>query len=159
MYDRNWQSPLCVYSVEQSPRFSIFANLSASYVHVKRRGIYICLLFILIFYSTYIHSITFIQYIYPLPFAEVSLHLLIAGQLSGNNLSEPIIELGPAIQQADARPTELRRTLYWATPHPTELRRTLTELRRTLPSYKMERFHKVANLGKATTCYKEERKG
>ncbi len=99
-------------------------------MHAKRRGIYICLLFILIFYSTYIHSITFIQDIYTSPFAEVSLHLLIAGQLSGKTLSELIIELGPAIQQANARPTELRRTLYWATPHPTELRRTLTDLRR-----------------------------
>jgi hypothetical protein len=43
-------------------------------------------LFICIFYSTYIHSITFIQYIHPSPFAEVPLHLLIATQLSGKNL-------------------------------------------------------------------------
>jgi hypothetical protein len=34
------------------------------------------------------------------------------------------IDLGPALQQADALPTEQRRTLR-ATPHPTELRRTL----------------------------------
>ncbi len=39
--------------------------------------------------------------------------------------AEPRIEVGPALQQADALPTELRRTL-------TDLRRTLTELRRTL---------------------------
>ncbi len=42
--------------------------------------------FILIFYGTHIHSITFIQYIHPSPFAEVPLHLLIAGHLSGKNL-------------------------------------------------------------------------
>ncbi len=49
-----------------------------------------------------------------------------------------VIELGPSLQQADALPPELRRTLlsyaahwlryaapYWTTPHPTELRRTL----------------------------------
>jgi hypothetical protein len=34
----------------------------------------------------YIHSITFIQYIYPSPFAEASLHLLITCKLSGKNL-------------------------------------------------------------------------
>jgi hypothetical protein len=37
-------------------------------------------------YSTYIHSITFIQYIYLSPFAEVSLHLFIACMLSGKIL-------------------------------------------------------------------------
>jgi hypothetical protein len=40
----------------------------------------------LIFSSTYIQSITFILYIHPSPFAEVSHHLLIAGRLSGKNL-------------------------------------------------------------------------
>jgi hypothetical protein len=39
-----------------------------------------------IYISQYIHSITFIQYIHPSPFAEVPLHLLIAGLLSGKNL-------------------------------------------------------------------------
>jgi hypothetical protein len=39
--------------------------------------------------------------------------------------AEPRFELGPALQQADALPTLLRRTL-------SELRRTLTDLRRTL---------------------------
>jgi hypothetical protein len=34
----------------------------------------------------YIHSITFTQYIYPSPFAEVSLHLFIAFKLGGKNL-------------------------------------------------------------------------
>jgi hypothetical protein len=60
-------------------------------------------------------SIRFIQYIHPSPFAEVPLHLLIAGQLSGKNLpawgAEPRIELGSALQQADALTSELRRTL------------------------------------------------
>jgi hypothetical protein len=39
--------------------------------------------------------------------------------------AEPKMELGPALQQVDALPSDLRRTL-------TELRRTLTELRPTL---------------------------
>jgi hypothetical protein len=34
----------------------------------------------------YIHSIPFIYYIHPSSFAEVPLHFLIAGQLSGKNL-------------------------------------------------------------------------
>ncbi len=38
------------------------------------------------YFITYIHSITFIQYIYLSPFAEVSLHLLMACKLSGKNL-------------------------------------------------------------------------
>ncbi len=55
--------------------------------------------------------------------------------------AEPSIKLRPALQQADALPAELRRTLlsyaapYWATPHPNELRRTLNELYRTLLTY------------------------
>jgi hypothetical protein len=50
------------------------------------KGLVAKFLYICIFYSTYNHSITFIQYIHPSPFAEVHLHLLIAGQLSGKNL-------------------------------------------------------------------------
>ncbi len=42
--------------------------------------------------------------------------------------AKPRIELDPALQQADALPAELRRTLA-------ELRRILTELRRSLLSY------------------------
>jgi hypothetical protein len=38
------------------------------------------------YFITYIHSITFIHYIYPSPFAEASLHFLIACKLSGKNL-------------------------------------------------------------------------
>jgi hypothetical protein len=38
------------------------------------------------YFITYIHSITFIQYIYPTSFAEASLHLFIACKLSGKNL-------------------------------------------------------------------------
>ncbi len=74
----------------------------------------------LILYITYIHSITFIQYIDPSSFAEVLLDHLIAGRLSGKNLrgAEPRIELGPAWQQGRRTTTELRRTLQRATPHP-----------------------------------------
>ncbi len=38
------------------------------------------------YFITYIHSITFIQYIYPSPFAEASLHFFIACLLSGEYL-------------------------------------------------------------------------
>jgi hypothetical protein len=67
-----------------------------------------------IFYGmhTFIHSITFIQYIYPSPFAEASLHFFIACLLSGEKPpcgAEPRIELGPALQQADALPTEQKK--------------------------------------------------
>jgi hypothetical protein len=53
-------------------------------------------------------------YIHPSPFAEASLHFLIALVLSGEKPpcgAEPRIELGPAFQQADALPTEPRRTI------------------------------------------------
>ncbi len=43
--------------------------------------------------------------------------------------AKPRIELGPALQQADALPSELRRTLL------SYLRHTLSELRRTLVIY------------------------
>jgi hypothetical protein len=69
-----------------------------------------------------------IPYIHPSPFAEASLHFLIALVLSGEKPpcgAEPRIELGPALQQADALPTEPRRTM-------TEPRRTITESRRTI---------------------------
>ncbi len=60
-----------------------------------------------LYLSTYIYSITFIQYIHPLPFAMVILQyvsLFVCG-LSGIKLPRdalPRIELGPAFQQADA---------------------------------------------------------
>jgi hypothetical protein len=49
---------------------------------------------------------------YPSSFAEASLHFFIACLLSGGTSrgAEPRIELGPALQQADALPTEPRRT-------------------------------------------------
>jgi hypothetical protein len=56
----------------------------------------------------------FVQYIYPSVFAGASLHLLVACKLSGKNPpygAEPRIELGPALQQADALPAEQRRTI------------------------------------------------
>ncbi len=46
--------------------------------------------------------------------------------------AEPRIELGPALHQADALPTELRRTPTELRYTPTKLRRTPTKLRRTL---------------------------
>ncbi len=60
--------------------------------------------FSLIFSSTYIHSITFIQYIHPSPLAKVPLHLLNAGQLSVKNLPiEPSRESNLGL--AYSRPT------------------------------------------------------
>ncbi len=56
-----------------------------------------------------------IPYIHPSPFAEVSLHFLNALVLSGEKPpcgAEPRIELGPAVQQADALPPEPRRTIW-----------------------------------------------
>jgi hypothetical protein len=97
-------------------------------------------LFLFIFHIlryTYINLITFIQHICPSPFAEVSLHLFIALKLSGKPPcgAEPRIELGPALQQADALPTEQRRTLTEQRRTMAEQRRTLTEQRRTCIDY------------------------
>ncbi len=72
-----------------------------------------CLFFVFITYSTDIHSITFIQSKLirrhlPGPFS-ISSSLC---KLSGKNPpcgAEPRVELGPALQQADALPTEPRR--------------------------------------------------
>ncbi len=73
-----------------------------------------CLFFIFYNIHSFIHSITFIQYSYLSPFAEASLHFLIACLLSGETPpcgAEARIELRPALQQADALPTEPRRTM------------------------------------------------
>ncbi len=43
-------------------------------------------LFFIFLRHTYNHSITFVQYIYPSPFAEASLHFFIACTLSGDDL-------------------------------------------------------------------------
>jgi hypothetical protein len=64
-----------------------------------------CLFFI--FYS--IH--TFIQSLSYNTFAEASLHLLIAGKLSGKTSLWCRAENQTAFQQADALPTEPRRTI------------------------------------------------
>ncbi len=73
-------------------------------------------LFILILYSTYIHSITFIQYIRPSSFAVVPLHLLIAGQLGWKNLpGVPSRETNSGLPYA--LPTEQRRTLRLTITH------------------------------------------
>jgi hypothetical protein len=70
------------------------------------------LLFIFIFY--HIHTFIQSQYIHPSPFAEASLHFFIALSAQWGKPpcgAEPRIELGPALQQADALPTEPRRTI------------------------------------------------
>jgi|688.fasta_scaffold841098_1 hypothetical protein len=72
----------------------------------------VCPSFWLFFLFLYILTI---QYIHPAPFAEVLFNLLIACVLSGKNF--PKFEFGPASQQADALPADLRLTL-------TELRLT-----------------------------------
>jgi hypothetical protein len=80
----------------------------------------------LCFFYTYIYSITFIQYIHPSSFAELPLHLLLAGQLSEKNL---------LVSRAGNRTrdclTPSRRTTNWATPHPTE--QCLIQLSYTAP--------------------------
>jgi hypothetical protein len=71
-------------------------------------------LFILIFYITNIYH----MYIYSTFILHHSLsphHLFIAGQHCGKDLPGdpvPSIEFEPALQQADALPTELPRTLF-----------------------------------------------
>ncbi len=91
-------------------------------------------LFIFHIFITFIHSITFIKYIDPSPFAGVSLHLFIARKLSGKYLpvvprresnsclpySKPTCyQLSYAAPWTEPRRTitELRRTMNWATPH------------------------------------------
>ncbi len=70
-----------------------------------------------IFNTLYNHT-----FIHPSPFAEacllVSSSLLRSAKDEPPWDAEPRIELGPALQQADALPTE-------TTPHPAEPRRTL----------------------------------
>ncbi len=63
-----------------------------------------CLFFI--FYITYIHSITLIQYICPSPFAEASLHILIACKLRGKNLP-----VAPSLESNSL--TASRRATNW----------------------------------------------
>ncbi len=95
-----------------------FKHLSKSTYHALRLGDMMPLfLFIWIFYSTYIHSITFILYIHPSPFAKVPFHLLIAGQLSEKNLLgvPPSRESNSA---ATPHPLCAAPYPYWATPHP-----------------------------------------
>jgi hypothetical protein len=72
-------------------------------------------LFCLFFIFYHIH--TFIQYIYPSPFAEASLHFLIACMLSGGTPpcgAEPRIELGPALQQADACRNKHSKSFFYS---------------------------------------------
>ncbi len=107
-----------------------------------------CLFFIFYNIHTYIHTITFIQYIYPSPFAEASLHFFIACLLSGgtslwcraeNRTRACLTASRRATNSAtphhanSATPhhTQPRRTIlshaapYSATPHHTQPRRTI----------------------------------
>ncbi len=59
-----------------------------------------CLFFIFYNIHTYIHTITFIQYIYPSPFAEASLHSFIACLLSGGT---QLVARRLAVRQARVR--------------------------------------------------------
>jgi hypothetical protein len=63
---------------------------SVSFSHTQRFGgmmpLFLFYFFEILQNIQSIHSITFIQYIHPSPFAEVPLHFLIASQLSGKNL-------------------------------------------------------------------------
>jgi len=70
-------------------------------------------------YSKFIrhHSPRFFFFISSSPVSSV-------GKTSLGCRAKPRIELGNALQQIDALPTDLRRTL-WATPHPAELCRNL----------------------------------
>ncbi len=64
------------------------------------------------YFITYIHTFTFIQYIYPSPFAEASLHFFIACLLSwGTSL------WCRAENRTRACLAASRRATNWATPH------------------------------------------
>ncbi len=69
--------------------------------------------FLCFFIFLYINSISFIQHIYPSPFAEVFCDIVHNRQQpQWENPpwgAEPRIELGPAFQQANALLTEQRR--------------------------------------------------
>ncbi len=71
-----------------------------------------CLFFIFYNIHTYIHRITFLQYIYPSPFAEASLHFFIACLLSGGTSLWCRAE-----NRTRACLTARRRATNWATPH------------------------------------------
>ncbi len=68
-----------------------------------------CLFFIFYNIHTYIHTITFIRRHSLRPLSISSSLVCSVGKPPCG--AEPRIELGPALQQADALPTELRRTI------------------------------------------------
>ncbi len=88
--------------------------------------------FFITYIHSFIHSITFIQYIYPSPFAEASLHFLIACLLSGETPpcgAEARIELKPALQQVGTQ------TLPYGTDHAPIRPSPLILLKMTQPSH------------------------
>ncbi len=79
-----------------------------------------CLFFIFYNIHTYIHPITFIQYIYPSPFAEASLHLLIAFKLSGEDI--PVV---PSRESNSGLPSSKPTHYQLSHAAPYEPRRTI----------------------------------
>jgi hypothetical protein len=61
--------------------------------------------------------------------------------------AEPRIELGLALQQADALPTEQRRTISEQRRTITEQRRTMSEQRRTITEQRRTILSNAATLG------------
>ncbi len=105
---------------------------------IRKGFVALCHSFWIYYFLTFIHTIQS-HSVHPSPFAEARLlesssHLRSARGAS----NETRFELGPALQQADALPTELRRILkscaasYWAAPHPNWAAPHPTELRRIL---------------------------
>ncbi len=84
-------------------------------------------LFVFITYSTDIHSITFIQFTYPSPFAGASLHLLIALKAQWESLPVvPSRESNSGLPYSKPTRYQLSRAApYWAVPHHTEPCRTI----------------------------------
>ncbi len=117
-------------------------------------------LFFYLFYHFQFHTfiIKFIQYIHLSPFAEAYLPFLHCLLLVGKKPpGVPRFELGHAIQQPSALPTELRCTLTGHRCTLTELRCILAELRCnqaelrcTLISYFLQRF--VAGCRESMPC-------
>ena len=98
----------------------------------------LCHSFWIYYFLTFIHTIQS-HSVHPSPFAEARLLESSSHLRSARGASiETRFELGPALQQADALPTELRRILkccaasYWAAPHPNWAAPHPTELRRIL---------------------------
>ncbi len=70
------------------------------------------------YFITYLHSITFIQYIYPSPFAEASLHFFIACMLGKHLPVVPSRESNSGLPYSKPTRYQLSHAApYWATLH------------------------------------------